>query len=169
MTDLDRILGLLTGTPWPEDPYDLGAGLRGLVGRLPADVTVELRLPEPELLRGLAGAVAETVGRLVQESLTNVVRHARPTHAVAAVEVGALGGSVVVRVVDDGTAVGGGEPGWPVAGGGGWSVVATIPTMGVTNREATTRGTTAPGATAPDTTAPGAGAPDATVRLEEPL
>ncbi|MFI5794492.1 sensor histidine kinase [Streptomyces sp. NPDC051677] len=83
---------------------------------------------------------------MVQESLTNVVRHARPAHAVVDVEVGV--GAVGVRVSDDGAAAaterrpGGGRGlgsmrervaglgGRVEAGrtpGAGWCVTATIP------------------------------------------
>ncbi|WP_051745733.1 sensor histidine kinase [Streptomyces yerevanensis] len=97
MTDLDRVLGLLT------EAYDSEATLRALVDQLPPGVTADLRLPpDPARLRELAPAVAETVRRVVQESLTNVVRHARPAHAVVRVDVGA--GAVRVTVTDDGTA-----------------------------------------------------------------
>ncbi|MFM9733737.1 sensor histidine kinase [Streptomyces niveiscabiei] len=98
MTDLDRILGLLT------ESYDVAADIHNLTDRLPADVPAQLRLPPDGELRGLPAPVAEAVGRVVQESLTNVVRHARPARVV--VEVGVGEGRVVVRVTDDG---GGGE------------------------------------------------------------
>ncbi|MGW4910564.1 sensor histidine kinase [Streptomyces sp. NPDC004270] len=139
MTDLDRVLGLLT------DSYDLEATLRTLVARLPADVPAELGLPAHESLSRLSPAVAETVGRVVQESLTNVVRHARPAHAVVGVEI--AGDRVVAVVTDDGRGAAAGPPGGrrgltamrervaarggvveagPVADGG-WRVRATIP------------------------------------------
>jgi signal transduction histidine kinase len=140
MTDLDRILGLLT------DTYDVEAALRALVARLPADVTAELRLPAPESLRHLEPRVAGTVGRVVQESLTNVVRHARPAHAVVAVEVrdhaigvvvtdggtaaraGAPGGGRGVRAMRERVAdVGGDVEAGPAEDGVGWRVAAVIP------------------------------------------
>ncbi|MEU9284665.1 sensor histidine kinase [Streptomyces sp. NPDC048275] len=107
MTDLDRVLGLLT------DTYNCEAALRALVAQLPPGVTAELRLPAPAVLGDLAPAVAEAVRRVVQESLTNVVRHARPAHAVVRVEV--VAGDVRVTVTDDGT---GTEPA-PFSGGRG--------------------------------------------------
>ncbi|MCW8380646.1 sensor histidine kinase [Streptomyces justiciae] len=139
MSDLDRVLGLLT------DSYDLQATLSGLVARLPADVTAELRLPSPDLLTVLPPEVAETAGRVVQESLTNVVRHARPAHVVVAIQVTDRGVEIVVT--DDGQGPAESSPGGrrglagmrervvglggtldagPVAAGG-WQVRATIP------------------------------------------
>ncbi|WKX06957.1 sensor histidine kinase [Streptomyces sp. NL15-2K] len=113
MTDLDRILGLLT------DTYDVEATLRALVARLPDDVTADLRLPAPDLLGRLPVEVAETVGRVVQESLTNVVRHARPAHAVVGVDL--TGDRVAVHVTDDGTGAPGRSPGGPPGGPAGES------------------------------------------------
>lgn len=139
MTDLDRVLGLLT------DTYDCEATLRSLVAQLPPGVSAELRLPAPPVLGDLAPAAVETVRRVVQESLTNVVRHARPAHAVVRVDV--VAGDVRVTVTDDGA---GTEPA-PFSGGrgltgmrervgrlggtfeagpaegGGWRVTALIP------------------------------------------
>ncbi|SDU28134.1 Histidine kinase-, DNA gyrase B-, and HSP90-like ATPase [Jiangella alkaliphila] len=142
MTDLDRILGLLT------DTYDLEATLRALVAGLPGHVTAELRLPEAEVLRRLPPRTAETAGRVVQESLTNVVRHAGPAHAV--VDVALTGRDLAVVVTDDGA---GPATRWPGGGrgltgmkervsglggsldagpadGGGWRVAATLPLEG---------------------------------------
>lgn len=139
MTDLDRILGLLT------DGYDLDASLRAMVARLPADVTVQLRLCEPRLLERLGPPVAHAVGRVAQEALTNVVRHARPARAVVTVDV--KDGAVGVVVTDDGpgsaahrpgggrgltamrervSALGGSLEAGP-DDGGGWRVAAVIP------------------------------------------
>ncbi|WP_416969005.1 sensor histidine kinase [Streptomyces sp. 4F14] len=148
MTDLDRVLGLLT------ESYDLEADLHNLAARLPADIPVDLRLPVGGELRELPLPVAEAVGRVVQESLTNAVRHAGAGRVV--VEVGVGEGRVVVRVTDDGGAgagagrgaarvvVGGGRGlgvmrervaglgGWVEAGvveggGRGWRVTAVVP------------------------------------------
>ncbi|MEV0633762.1 histidine kinase [Streptomyces sp. NPDC050619] len=153
MTDLDRVLGLLTepyASEHPQDPDDCEATLRALVDRLPPGVTADLRLPpDPARLRELAPAVAETVRRVVQKSLTNVVRHARPAHAVVRVDVGA--GDVRVTVTDDGRATrpspspgGRGLTGMRervarlggtfeagVAEDGGWRVTALIPLKGL--------------------------------------
>jgi signal transduction histidine kinase len=65
------------------------------------EIVSELALPDPE--RGGAGLIPEletTVYRLVQESLTNVVRHARAT--TARVSVRLTDEVVIVEVQDDG-------------------------------------------------------------------
>ncbi|QNP74464.1 hypothetical protein IAG44_36740 [Streptomyces roseirectus] len=175
MTDLDRVLGLLT------ESYDVEADLRGLAARLPPDVPSELRLPSAGELRGLPSPVAEAVGRVVQESLTNVVRHARPARVVVEVGVEVAEGRVVVRVTDDGVGGAGrvvaggrrglgamrervaGVGGWVEAGpreegGAGWRVTAVMPVAG--------KGLGAgPGARAAGAV-PGAGAVSGTVSLD---
>lgn len=71
-----------------------------------------------------AGALAEgeqlTVYRVVQEGLTNVVRHAAPTSCRVTVAVG--GGEVRIEIVDEGPA--------PEAGLGGGRTAATSPSGG---------------------------------------
>jgi two-component system, NarL family, sensor histidine kinase UhpB len=86
----------------PESLDDLGLpnALRTLAGRvaeaadLPVEVEVEDDLPE------LTPDAELAVLRVAQESLTNVVRHARATHA--RVELSATGDGVCLRVSDDG-------------------------------------------------------------------
>ncbi|MFF3336843.1 sensor histidine kinase [Streptomyces sp. NPDC002888] len=96
MTDLDRVLGLLTQT------YDCETTLRALITTLPPGVTAELRLPDrfPQP----SPAVVDALRRVVQESLTNVVRHAGPAHAVVRLEEATEG--LRVTVTDDGAAGG---------------------------------------------------------------
>jgi signal transduction histidine kinase len=121
------------------------SGLSGLRGRLEA-VGVELDLdvdtgPEP-----LPAAVESTGYRIVQEALTNVMRHAAPT--AARVVVRREGAEVLVEVLDDGPreqrhreagtgsgvrgmqeralAVGGTADAGPRPGGG-WQVRARLP------------------------------------------
>lgn len=101
MGDLDRILGLLAQNETDESIEDetLGEALRALVSSLPPGTEVELRLPEDrEALRGLRPDVAATVRRIVQESLTNLIRHAGPAQAVIDVDCEAEGGQNWVRV-----------------------------------------------------------------------
>ncbi|PRY59713.1 signal transduction histidine kinase [Glycomyces artemisiae] len=95
MRDLDGVLGLLADE---EDAADQGLeeSLRALLASLPAEVTAELRVPG-EALAGLGSEAAAAVRRVVQESLTNVIRHARPAHAVVEVERGADWVQVSVR------------------------------------------------------------------------
>ncbi|QXJ20958.1 sensor histidine kinase [Actinomadura graeca] len=134
--DLDRVLGLLGDT----GPPDLVAALRGLVSGLPpglrADLVVDGDLPP------VGEPAAQTLHRIVQESLTNVVRHA--SAATVRVQVSRDGEDVRVTVTDDGTAVPG-PPGRGLAGmreragrlggtcragpgpDGGWRVEARVP------------------------------------------
>ncbi|MEU5871043.1 histidine kinase [Glycomyces sp. NPDC047369] len=99
MRDLDGILGLLAEEA---DAADAGLeeSLRALLASLPAEVTAELRVPGA-VLDGLGPETAAAVRRVVQESLTNVIRHARPAHAVVEVEQDA--GWLQVSVRDNGS------------------------------------------------------------------
>ncbi len=101
MADLDRVIGLLS------DRRSLPDGLRELVRGLP--VRVELRLGPG--VDDLGPGQAETLRRVAQESLTNVIRHAGAS--LARVEVRRDEGVVTLTVADDG----GGE-GAGLAGGG---------------------------------------------------
>ncbi|NYI96479.1 signal transduction histidine kinase [Streptomonospora nanhaiensis] len=142
-----RVVGLLRDTD-DTQPFTSGLeSLRDLVerfsGRGPA---VRLRLPGGEA--EWAPEVASTVYRVVQESLTNVARHA-PHAASVLVSVEQDGASVAVEVADDAppTRAGGHSRrgGYGLVGmrervealggrvqagprpGGGWSVRATLP------------------------------------------
>lgn len=140
MADLDQVLGLLTG-PGGRPP-DLAGALTSLAAALPPAVTAELRLPAS--LDALSPTTAEAVRRLVQESLTNVVRHAGGARVVVELRLDA--DAVRVAVSDNGrggaAASGGGRGlagmrrrvgrlGGTVEAGprehGGWSVRARIP------------------------------------------
>jgi signal transduction histidine kinase len=70
---------------------------------LPVDLRVE---GDPEQL---PASVDLTAYRLVQEGLTNAIKHARATHAEVVVRYG--NGQVELTVTDDGTGDGGGESG----------------------------------------------------------
>jgi signal transduction histidine kinase len=86
-------------------------GVRDLAERLTAAglrVDVHLDLDPDDVPPGLALAVH----RIVQESLTNALRHGAATHAV--VRVAREAGGLFVDVADDGR----GHPGEPEAGGG---------------------------------------------------
>jgi two-component system sensor histidine kinase UhpB len=94
----------------------------------------------------LPDAVQEMVYRIVQEALSNAVRHGQPGRVEIAVRIGD-GGQIVVRVSDDGLGRAGarGEPGFGLVGmrervealggslaaapgaAGGWSVLAQAP------------------------------------------
>lgn len=64
--------------------------------RLEIDVDCDVRLPEPEL----PAAIETTCYRVVQEALTNITRHAQPSHVEVRLRV--EGGVATVRVRDDG-------------------------------------------------------------------
>ncbi|XVU22113.1 sensor histidine kinase [Actinoplanes sp. CA-054009] len=72
-------------------------------GGLDATLTVEGRR------RGVPDAVGRTAYRIVQESLTNIARHARA--GAASVRVGYRPGAMTVQVDDDGDATADGSPG----------------------------------------------------------
>lgn len=98
-------------------PGDGLAGLQDLADRsrvagLPVTVTIA-----PEAARAARGAVATSTHRIVQESLTNVHRHAlEPTGA--RVDVGLAGGHLVVTVTDDGRQPAGADPDRTLVGAG---------------------------------------------------
>jgi signal transduction histidine kinase len=78
------------------------------------EIASELALPDPEQGgEGLAPELETTVYRLVQEALTNVVKHARAS--TARVSVGLTKGEVIIEVKDDGV---GFDPGVQTAGFG---------------------------------------------------
>ena len=142
LTEMRRLLGLLRGSEDPAlAPQPRLADLTSLVA---VDDRVDLDLPDP-LPDGPDG-VALTVFRLVQESLTNVRKHAGP-NARATVRLRTGLDAVEVEVVDDGHgASAGGSGGLGLLGmrervevhdgtldvgpapGGGWAVRARIPT-----------------------------------------
>ncbi|WP_307871570.1 sensor histidine kinase [Micromonospora sp. U21] len=100
LTDIRRVLGVLR----EEAPYAPAPGLdelRGLAERATiggVDVRLDIRREAPD------GAVPESVGltvyRIVQEAVTNVVKHAAPAACRATVTV--TSGEVRVEVIDDG-------------------------------------------------------------------
>lgn len=145
LTEMRRLLGLLRGTSDPELVPQ--PGLRELPALLAADVEagrVRATLPDPTPT--VPDGVALTVFRVVQESLTNVRKHAGPD-ATAEVAVCEDGADLVVTVADDGhgaagsptsgglglvgmrerVAVHGGTLDVGPAPGGGWQVRARIP------------------------------------------
>ncbi len=141
LTEMRRLLGLLRGS---EDP---ALAPQPRLADLPSLVTehdrVRLDLPDP--LPEVPDGVALTVFRLVQESLTNVRKHAGP-QARATVRLRATGDAVEIEVVDDGHGASAAETaGLGLVGmrerlevhdgtlhvgpavGGGWAVRARIP------------------------------------------
>ncbi|MEV6868083.1 histidine kinase [Streptosporangium subroseum] len=98
LADLRRLLGLLRDDPADLEVYGLAA-LPGLVaGAASAETRVDLHV-EPGLT--VADGLASVVYRVVQESLTNVIKHAGPARCRVAVSAHAQR-ELVVEVVDDG-------------------------------------------------------------------
>lgn len=102
------------------EPGDIGRPLSAPSRRL-TDLVAATRatglavdLRGAESADGLPAVVGDTVFRLVQESLSNVLRHAAARRAVVELEPGHIG--IVVRVTDDGHG-GIGEP------GAGWGII----------------------------------------------
>ncbi|MET9064079.1 sensor histidine kinase [Streptosporangium sandarakinum] len=146
LADLRSLLGLLRDVSEDRDgpPYMVDS-LRELVAAIPAgDVRVELDV-EPGLALGDEAALV--VYRLVQESLTNVLKHAGPGRCRVAVGTRAER-ELVVEVVDDGRGGAPREGGHGLAGleervvlyggtfsagpepGGGFAVRARLPLPG---------------------------------------
>ena len=137
MAAMRRVVGLLRDGPATTKPERLGE----LVARFDGP-PVLLRLPEGEQV--WPAEVSSTVYRIVQESLTNVARHAPRAHAVT-VEVGQDRRAVTVEVADDGPPVRVHRGGFGLVGmrervealggtlsagprpGQGWTVRATLP------------------------------------------
>ncbi len=106
LVEMRRLLGVLRADPAGPGPVPGIAGLPGLAERAgSAGVTVELDVRGAD---GLPEGVGLSVYRIVQEALTNVVKHAAPGHCRVAVEaVGGRGGRRVrIEVTDDGPGYG---------------------------------------------------------------
>jgi signal transduction histidine kinase len=132
-----RVVGLLRDGPPATKPERLD----DLVARFDGP-PVLLRLPEGDQV--WPAEVSSTVYRIVQESLTNVARHAPRAHAVT-VQVGQDRRAVTVEVADDGPPVRVHRGGYGLIGmrervealggtlsagprpGHGWAVRATVP------------------------------------------
>ncbi|MEV6974937.1 histidine kinase [Kitasatospora sp. NPDC093806] len=101
MTEMRRSLGVLRA-----DTADAPLGPAPGIDDLPllaeqarrADVTVDLTVRVPD--EGLPAGIALAVHRIVQESLTNVVKHAAPAHCRVTVEADPR--EVRIDVTDDG-------------------------------------------------------------------
>jgi signal transduction histidine kinase len=111
MDDLDRVLALL-GSPGQRLP--LHTRLDGLAAGLDGLLQVEVRYHEESGSEPAPHVVADAVHRLVQESLTNTVKHSRASRVAVLVEVKPEVVSVDVRdhaVVESSTlsSIGGGN------------------------------------------------------------
>ncbi|EYR63377.1 histidine kinase [Actinotalea ferrariae CF5-4] len=145
LADMRRILGVLQDVGTPLEPQPGAVDLEGLVERfrtagLPVRTT-GLSTPLPD-----DAGLQLAVFRIVQESLTNALRHA-PGAEVVDVVLGRDDDGVVIEVTDDGATLPGGETGGAgqgligmreraaVYGGGvtagphgtGWRVTARLP------------------------------------------
>ncbi|MEU6425019.1 histidine kinase [Microbispora sp. NPDC046973] len=143
-----RVVGLLRDPDDPAGPATTPAGLGELVGRFEAGGrAVRLRLPGEEETATWPPEVAGTVYRVVQESLTNISRHAPHARAVT-VSVERDRETLAVEIADDSPrspsrhhqrggygligmrerveALGGTLRAGPRPGSG-WSVLATLP------------------------------------------
>ncbi|MET8310795.1 sensor histidine kinase [Micromonospora sp. NPDC005173] len=99
MAELRATLGTLRREPGPREPAPGFAQLRTLVdGVRRGGLPVELRVDG--LVDALPTVVGSTVYRIVQEALTNVVRHARATRV--SVTIRATPARLSLEVVDDG-------------------------------------------------------------------
>jgi len=99
LVEMRRAVGLLRTDEDPAVPLGSDDDLRALADRAEhAGVRVELTLAGE---RTAPAGVRLVVYRIVQETLTNVIRHAKATRCTVTVEAGA--DSVTVRAVDDGT------------------------------------------------------------------
>ncbi|WP_020666975.1 sensor histidine kinase [Amycolatopsis nigrescens] len=103
LTEMRHLLGVLRAENGPEPTAELGpvpglAGLPELAGRAAmAGVRVELRTDGvPRLPEG----VELSAYRIVQEALTNVIKHAAPAQCLVAVD--GRGGELRIEVTDDG-------------------------------------------------------------------
>lgn len=93
-------------------PEDLASALRHQIAALAARYPFDLEIDLPPSLPPLPPAAEHAVFRVIQESLTNVVKHAHATHAYVQVAVAGDGLHCIVR--DDGP---GFDPGAVRAGG----------------------------------------------------
>ncbi|WP_345153401.1 sensor histidine kinase [Micromonospora maritima] len=99
MAELRATLGTLRREPGPHEPVPGFAQLTALVdGVRRGGLAVELRVDGP--VEALPAVVGSTVYRVVQEALTNVLRHADATRVTVTVR--ATPGWLTLEVVDDG-------------------------------------------------------------------
>ncbi|GGM21084.1 hypothetical protein GCM10007977_022700 [Dactylosporangium sucinum] len=128
--ELGRMLGLLRGerSKLALKPQPGTADLAGLVEHMGGiGLPVELTVEGPE--RSLPPGVDLTVYRIVQEALTNALKHAAPTTARVVLEYDEQ--SVRVSVRDSGPAGGHGGPGDPVPGRVGHGLIGMHERVGL--------------------------------------
>ncbi|MGU3500666.1 sensor histidine kinase [Mycobacterium sp. C31M] len=101
LVEMRGLLGVLRDDDAPNEPQPGLADLETLVDRV-RDTGIEVDLSVAEVRVG--PAVGLTVYRVVQESLTNVTRHAGPRPRVR-IEIGSTAGELVVTVTNTGVHV----------------------------------------------------------------
>ncbi len=110
LVELRGMLGVLRGVDDEGRPLPPAPGLNRLnelVDRA-REARLEVSMSLPEEQRELPGGVDLTVYRIVQESLTNVIRHAQARRACVTIDFDDR--DIVVEVVDDGAGVPAGTP-----------------------------------------------------------
>lgn len=112
IVELRRLIADLR--PAALDELGVEAALLSLVERVTGDSDIDIDLYVDLVADGTAGArfeplIEDTVYRLVQESLTNAVRHGRAARAI--VEVFVEEGEIRIRVADDGSGFDPNRPG----------------------------------------------------------
>ncbi|MFF7458621.1 sensor histidine kinase [Kitasatospora sp. NPDC008115] len=122
LSDMRRALGLLQDAgpdagPGDERRSPPGIGQLGALCERMEAAGLVTRLRVDGEAAGVPAAAQLTVHRLVQESLTNALRHA-PQGSRAEVRVSCAPGAVTVEVTDDGRAAGTGRPGSAGSGRG---------------------------------------------------
>ncbi|MGW0560981.1 sensor histidine kinase [Streptomyces sp. NPDC003016] len=127
LNELRATVGLLRQSGDPEAPTEPAPGLAVLDQLLDtfrhAGLPVEVARPDSGVAAPLPAAVDLAAYRIIQESLTNVQKHAGP-QAKAEVSVVRVGSSAEVTVIDNGAGTAGGTAGetagaeGPEAGGG---------------------------------------------------
>ena len=102
LTDMERMLGILRGTEEADDALSPQPGLSH-VDSLAAQVS-EAGLPVEVTVEGTPVALASSVDlsayRIIQEALTNALKHAGPAHASVKIRHGA--DSLELEITDDG-------------------------------------------------------------------
>jgi two-component system, NarL family, sensor histidine kinase UhpB len=85
-------LGLAEAAEWLAKDFEQRSG-----------IVCELALEDPDALSSLEDATGTALYRMLQESLTNVARHAKATHVDVAL--GIVGGDVTLTIEDDGRGI----------------------------------------------------------------
>ncbi|MFF3465003.1 sensor histidine kinase [Streptomyces sp. NPDC002619] len=101
------------GSPDTRDPLP---GLHGLPDLAQTARAAGAEVDLAVTADGVPPAVGAAVYRIVQEALTNAVRHGGRDDLSIRVSVAAHDGALQVRVIDDGTGAGAGTPGFGLAG-----------------------------------------------------